>query len=137
MPILQDSCIKAAYTGGVDFTQYFKDKNWMFNLNTAFSNVTGTKEAIELTQKSSARYYQRPDNDYTKLDTTRTSLSGSGGRMQMMKLNGHWNFIGAVIWKTPGFETNDLGYIREADQILTCILGRVQPVGTKRHLQKV
>jgi hypothetical protein len=112
---------KGAYSGGIDFTQYFKDKNWMFNLNTAFSSVNGTKEAIELTQRSSARYYQRPDNDYTKLDTTRTSLFGSGGRMQIMKLNGHWNFIGAVIWKTPGFETNDLGYIREADQILTIL----------------
>jgi hypothetical protein len=112
---------KAAYTGGIDFTQYFKDKNWMFNLNTAFSNVKGTKEAIELTQKSSARYFQRPDNDYTKFDPGRTSLSGSGGRMQVMKMNGHWNFIGAVLWKTPGFETNDLGYIREADQLLTIL----------------
>lgn len=41
--------------------------------------------------------------------------------MQIMKMNGHWNFLGCVIWKTPGFETNDLGYIREADQILTVL----------------
>ena len=112
---------KAAYTGGIDFTQYFKDKNWMFNINTAFSEVRGTKEAIEITQRSSARYFQRPDNDYAKLDTNRTSLFGSGGRMMIQKMNGHWNFIGAAIWKTPGFETNDLGYIREADQILTIL----------------
>ena len=51
---------KAAYTGGVDFTQYFKDKNWMFNLNTAFSHVEGSKKAIENTQESSAHYFQRP-----------------------------------------------------------------------------
>jgi hypothetical protein len=112
---------KAAYTGGIDFTQYFKDKNWMFNLNTAFSNVRGTKEAILNTQESSARYFQRPDNDYTKLDSNRTTLTGSGGRMQIQKLNGHWNFLGCTIWKTPGFETNDLGFIREADQILTVL----------------
>jgi len=104
-----------------DFTQYFKDKNWMFNLNAAFSVVEGSKKALENTQRSSARYFQRPDNNYTVLDTNRTSLAGSGGRMQIMKLNGHWNFIGATIWKTPGFETNDLGYIREADQILSVI----------------
>lgn len=114
---------KAAYTGGVDFTQYFKDKNWMFNLNTAFSLVEGSRKALVNTQMSSARYFQRPDNDYTKLDTTRTSLAGSGGRMQIAKMNGHWNFISATIWKTPGFETNDLGYIREADQILSVIWG--------------
>ena len=112
---------KGAYSGGIDFTQYFKEKSWMFNINTAFSNVQGSEEAITRTQMSSARYYQRPDNDYTTFDTTRTSLSGSGGRMQLMKLNGHWNFIGATIWKTPGFETNDLGYIRQADQILTVL----------------
>jgi hypothetical protein len=112
---------KGAYTGGIDFTQYFNKKSWMFNLNTAFSEVNGTKEAIENTQKSSARYYQRPDNNYVRFDPNRTSLFGSGGRMQVMKLNGHWNFLGAIIWKTPGFETNDLGYIREADQILSVL----------------
>ena len=41
--------------------------------------------------------------------------------MQIMKTNGHWNFMSATIWKTPGFETNDLGYIREADQILSVL----------------
>ena len=118
---LSDFMHKAAYTGGADFTQYFKEKNWMFNLNAAFSVVEGTKKALENTQRSSAHYFQRPDNDYTVLDTSRTSLAGSGGRMQIMKLNGHWNFLSATIWKTPGFETNDLGYIREADQILSVL----------------
>ncbi len=112
---------KAAYSGGVDFTQYFKEKSWMINMNTAFSLVEGTKEALLNTQRSSARYFQRPDNDYTVLDTSRTSLAGSGGRLQIMKLNGHWNFMSATIWKTPGFETNDLGYIREADQVLSVL----------------
>ena len=112
---------KSAYTGGIDFTQYFKDKNWMLNINTAFSNVTGTKEAIDLTQRSSARYFQRPDNDYVNYDPSRTSLFGSGGRMQLLKQNGHLNFIACVLWKTPGFETNDLGYIREADQVLSLL----------------
>jgi hypothetical protein len=112
---------KAAYTGGIDFTQYFKNKNWMFNLNTAFSLVEGTKKAITNTQESSAHYFQRPDKNYAILDTSRTSLSGAGGRMQIMKQNGHWNFLGAALWKTPGFETNDLGYMRTTDQILYVI----------------
>ncbi len=120
-PVQSDYLHKAAYTGGVDFTQYFKDKDWMFNLNTAFSLVQGSKKAIENTQESSARYFQRPDNTYARFDTNRTSLGGSGGRMQIMKLNGHWNFMSATLWKTPGFETNDLGYIREADQIISVL----------------
>jgi len=112
---------KNAFTGGIDFTQYFKKKSWMLNINTALSNVSGTKEAIDLTQRSSARYFQRPDNNYVNYDTSRTSLLGSGGRMQVMKLSGHWNFMLATIWKSPGFEINDIGYMREADQIATVL----------------
>ena len=118
---VSDALHKAAYTGGVDFTQYFKNKNWMFNMNTAFSLVEGSEKAITSTQKSSAHYFQRPDRNYARLDTSRTSLSGAGGRMEIEKLNGHWNFIGAVLWKTPGFETNDLGYMRVTDQILSVL----------------
>ncbi|MGA2407156.1 MAG: DUF5916 domain-containing protein [Bacteroidales bacterium] len=112
---------KAAFTGGIDFTQYFKKKNWMFNLNTAFSLVEGSKKAITNTQESSAHYFQRPDKNYALLDTNKTSLSGSGGRMEIEKLNGHWNFLGAVLWKTPGFEINDLGYMRTTDQVLSVL----------------
>ena len=68
----------------------------MFNINAAFSAVEGSKQAIEKTQTSSVHYFQRPDNDYKALDTSRTSLYGSGGRMQIMKLNGHWNFIAST-----------------------------------------
>jgi hypothetical protein len=118
---VHDVLHKAAYTGGVDFTQYFKNKSWMFNLNTAFSLVEGSKKAITNTQESSAHYFQRPDKNYALLDTNRTSLEGAGGRMQIMKLNGHWNFLGAVLWKTPGFETNDLGYMRVTDQVLSVL----------------
>ena len=118
---LRDIMHKDAYTGGIDLTQYTKNKNWMFNLNTAFSLVEGSVKAIEKTQRSSARYFQRQDNNYSKFDTTRTSLAGSGGRFEISKLNGHWNFISATIWKTPGFETNDIGFIREADQVLSVL----------------
>ena len=112
---------KAAYSGGIDFTQFFKEKSWSFNINAAFSQVNGTKDAISLTQLSSARYYQRPDNDYTEYDPERTSLFGSGGRMQVMKLDGHLNILACVKWKTPGFEINDLGYQQQADQMLSVL----------------
>jgi hypothetical protein len=120
-PNLAEFMHKSAFTGGLDFAQYFKEKSWMFNVNAAVSNVNGTKEAISLTQQSSARYYQRPDKDYAVYDPDKTSLNGSGGRMQVQKLNGHWNLMGALLWKTPGFETNDMGYLREADQLLPLI----------------
>ncbi len=110
---------KSAYSGGIDFTQYFKDKNWMFNISSAFSQVNGSKEALQLTQRSSARYFQRPDNNHTEYDPERTSLAGSGGKLLLQKLNGHLFLMGCVLWRSPGFEINDLGYIQEADEVLS------------------
>jgi hypothetical protein len=111
-----------AYSGGIDFTKFFKDKTWMFNVNTAVSHVAGSEEAILRTQRSPARYFQRPDADHVKLDSARTSLTGSGGRVQILKTgSGHWSMLGSVIWKSPQFEINDLGFMREADNILQVV----------------
>ena len=90
----------------------------MINLNTAFSYIEGTELAMVKAQQSSARYFQRPGNSIS-LDSSRTSLSGNGGRLQFMKSgNGHWSYGGAFFWKTPGLELNDMGYLREADHML-------------------
>jgi hypothetical protein len=108
----------AAMTGGLDFTQYFKNKNYFFNVNTALSRISGTELAMVRAQRSSARYFQRPGS-YISVDSTRTSLSGNGGRMQFQKSGkGHWSYLAAFLWKTPGLELNDIGYLREADQLL-------------------
>jgi hypothetical protein len=107
----------SAFAGGLDFTQYFKEKTYMFNINAAFSLIEGTKLAMVREQRSSARYFQRPGN-YISLDSSRTSLSGNGGRVQFLKAGkGHWRYETAFLWKTPGFEINDLGYQRAADEL--------------------
>jgi hypothetical protein len=110
-----------ALTGGLDFTQYFKKKTYMFNVNTAFSQISGTELAMVRAQRSSARYFQRPGS-HIALDSTRTSLSGNGGRVQFQKQGeGHLNYLAALLWKTPGLELNDMGYLREADQLLSVL----------------
>jgi hypothetical protein len=107
----------AAFAGGFDFTQYFKKKTYMFNVNAAFSEISGTRLAMIRAQSSSARYFQRPGS-HISLDSSRTSLSGNGGRIQFQKVGGgHFRYLAAVLWKTPGLELNDMGYQREADQI--------------------
>ena len=123
---VRDELHQSAYTAGADFTQYFDNKNWVVNFNAAFSRVQGSKKAIENTQRSPVRYFQRPDNSFSVLDTNRTSLSGTGGRLQIVKQNGNWNFMGVSIWKSPGFETNDVGYLREANNVLSVLWGQYQ-----------
>ena len=112
---------KNATTAGLDFTQYFKERNYMFSTSLYMSNVQGSEEAITRTQMSSARYYQRPDADYIELDEDRTSLSGFGGKIEAGKIGGKWNFLLMSNWKSPGVEINDMGYQREADQMLNVL----------------
>jgi hypothetical protein len=107
---------RLANSAGVDFTQYFAKKTWMVTGTAAVSNIQGPKEAISATQLSSVHYYQRPDAGYISYDPERTSLSGHAGNLQLGKVGGNWNFVYFTIWKSPGFETNDLGYTRKADE---------------------
>lgn len=116
---LENSLHKSAYSGGIDFTQFLRDKTWMFNLNASMSHVAGSELAIVRTQRSSARYFQRPDAGHFEIDSSRTSLTGTGGRMQIIKSgNSHWSFLAAMVWKSPEFEINDIGYMREADNLI-------------------
>ncbi|MDA3779248.1 MAG: DUF5916 domain-containing protein [Bacteroidales bacterium] len=110
---------KEAYTGGIDFQHQWKDKTYFFNFKGIFSYVKGDPEAILNTQTSSARYYQRPDASYLSVDSSRTSLSGTGGSIQIGKSgNGHFKYAAFLNWKSPGLELNDMGYLRNADNIM-------------------
>jgi hypothetical protein len=109
-----------ANTAGIDFTHYLgNDRNWMLTGTTAASNISGSTSAIEDLQYSSVHYYQRPDADYIEVDPTRTSLNGYGGNIQVGKVGGHWNFLAFGYWKSPGFDLNDIGYLQNADALMT------------------
>jgi hypothetical protein len=109
---------KDATSGGIDFTQYFKDRNYKLSASLYMSNVRGTEEAIARTQRSSAHYFQRPDADHLSYDDTRTSLTGHGGKLEFGKLGGKWNFLFMNTWTSPELEINDMGFFRSADRIL-------------------
>lgn len=108
---------RSAYTGGLDFVHKWDNKNWEFNTSLYFSNINGTPGAITRTQRSWSHLYQRPDASHLALDSTRTSLTGHGGKIVIGKPGGNLKFINAVAWKSPGLELNDVGYMRQADNI--------------------
>jgi hypothetical protein len=113
---------RAAYTGGLDFFHTWKEKTYYVMLNTVFSHVRGSKEALLETQQSSRRYYQRPDADYVEVDPDRTSLSGHGGTFAVGKDGkGHFRYSGGVTWRSPGLELNDMGYLYRADRTMQWI----------------
>ncbi len=109
---------KSAYTGGLDFTNFWKDKSYFFNVSGVVSKVNGTKESIRDLQESSRRYFQRPDATHLEVDTSLTSLTGHGGTVAGGKIGGgHWRYVGWLTWRSPGLELNDMGYLRQADMV--------------------
>ncbi len=117
----------SAYTGGLDFTQFFKDRTYMISAKTFISQVNGSTEALTRTQSSSTHYFQRPDASHLELDSTRTSLMGHGGSVMVGKIgNSPLNFGMFFNWKSPGIELNDVGFIRNTDQLLPIMWGSYQ-----------
>lgn len=113
---------RSAYSGGFDFLHSWKEKTYSLGVKTYFSLVSGEEEALLRTQTSSARYFQRPDATHVSVDSTRRSLSGHGGIIEFMKSGqGHFNFGSFLNWKSPGLELNDLGYLRNSDEIMQVI----------------
>ena len=70
---------RQAYTGGVDFLHYFHNRDYRIEANVLASHLRGSTDAIYDAQTSSARYYQRPDNDHESVDPNRTTLTGNSG----------------------------------------------------------
>jgi len=107
-----------AFTGGVDLLHHWKDKKFFVNAKLSGSYIKGSSESIKELQESPAHYFQRPGADYLDYDITRTSLSGFGGKVEVGKgSGGHWKYSTALSWLTPGFDLNDIGYMRTADEI--------------------
>jgi len=107
-----------AFTGGFDILHHWNDKKFFINAKLVGSYINGSKEAMTMLQESSARYYQRPGADYLDYDLNRTSLSGTGGKVEIGKgAGGNWKYSTAISFLTPGLELNDLGYMRTADEI--------------------
>ena len=109
---------KAAYTGGIDFRHTWRNRNFYVEGNTIMSYVTGSEEAIEKTQRSITRLFQRVDADYVNVDANRTSLTGTGGRIEAGKQGGgNWRYNVGFVWRSPELELNDVGFLRQTDQI--------------------
>jgi hypothetical protein len=120
--VIADRLRRRAETGGIDFnhTWHQREYGWIGSILT--SDVGGTPAAIDLTEQSSAHYFQRPDRRVTsdgifntKYDPNATSLQGYGFYTRLAKNTGNWFWEAAQNWRSPGFETNDLSFLDRAD----------------------
>ncbi len=106
----------SAYVGSLDFRHRFLKNNYEISGTIDKSTVRGSQAVIAALQNNGVHEYQRPDANLP-LDSTRTSLGGDAEEAHLGKIGG-----GFLLWestysrRSPGFEVNDLGYLRRADQ---------------------
>ncbi|HTG51025.1 MAG TPA: DUF5916 domain-containing protein, partial [Gemmatimonadales bacterium] len=107
---------RSAYSTGLDARRRFAGKRYEVSGSFDWSRVAGEAEAITRTQRTNVHLYQRPDGPL-ELDSTRTSLAGTNLELRIAKVGGR-----RLVWetayqrRTPGFEINDIGFLRQADQ---------------------
>jgi hypothetical protein len=105
-----------AYTGGLDW-DWRLGKRYAIQGYVTGSTIRGDAEAIAELQQNNVHSFQRPDSDGLEFDPTRTSLNGYGAMLAVSKIGGERvRFNSNVSMKSPGFDINDLGFMRRADQ---------------------
>ena len=124
-PALAD-LTRRAVTGGVDAKLFWGGQTYSLTGQLAASRLVGDSAAILRVQRSSARYFQRPDRRAgsggpfaDRFDPGATSLAGYGAHLRLAKDAGDWLWEGAAGARSPGFDTNDLGFLPRADYVWT------------------
>jgi len=133
-----------ANVGGLDFSHTWSNRDYSILASAAVSDVAGSDSSIALTQRSSARYFQRPDRGETtdglfstRYDPSRTNLRGYGFYARIGKDNGDWLWETAQNWRSPGFEVNDIAFLSRADykwMLANVARQWTEPIGPFRYL---
>jgi hypothetical protein len=113
---------RAARTTGADVDAYWAQHQYHLYAAVSASDVTGDSMAIRRLEQSPARYLQRPDRipssggRFTETyDPGATSLTGYGAIARLAKDGGSWVGDLNAASVSPGYETNDLGFLQKAD----------------------
>ncbi len=107
---------KSAYVGALDFRHRFLKNNYEITGSLDQSRVQGTRQVILDLQTDGVHNYQRPDAALP-LDSNATQMTGDAEEFRFGKTGGqHLLFETAYQRRSEGFEINDLGFLRRADQ---------------------
>jgi hypothetical protein len=122
--VLQQRLNSHAEAIGADLVAQWSKKTYSLFATAELSNIAGDSTAILRAQRSSARYYQRPDRRFSRsrflsgfYDSTATSLRGLATYLRLAKDGGNLNWEAQVNSRTPGFEVNDISFLSRADYI--------------------
>ncbi|HST07249.1 MAG TPA: DUF5916 domain-containing protein [Gemmatimonadaceae bacterium] len=107
----------SAYAAALDFRHRFFSNNYEIGGSFDQSRVQGSPATIFSLQQNGVHNYQRPDTDLP-LDPNRTVLGGNAEEFRLGKIGGqNLMFETSYQRRSPGFEINDIGFLRRADQV--------------------
>ncbi len=117
-PRLRDEMNNQSYALGMDGWTFFDDdREWVITGWTGLTYVKGNTNRITDLQQSSRHYFQKPGVGHVAVDTLATALAGWAGRFWINKQKGNVIFNTALGVISPGFDTNDLGFLWRTDVI--------------------
>ena len=107
---------------GFDAEYWWGDRTYHLLFRGAMTNIAGSEDAVLAAQRSSARYFQRPDREHgsngfftDRLDPTLTAMRGFGLYARVAKDAGDWRWEGSANVRSPGFENNDIAFTTRVD----------------------
>jgi len=112
---LADLLARSAYSALVEGRLRWAGGGYDVNSWLGYTNVGGDSLAILRQQRSSRRYFQRPDADHVEVDPTLRTLGGFTFGLGHSKLAGKWLWDIDFLFQTPGFEPNDMGQYGAVD----------------------
>ncbi len=107
---------RRSYSGGVDWVLRWQGGGYELGGFAGFSHVEGDPKRILELQTASQRYYQRPDQDFVHVDSTRRALNGYTAGFYFQRNAGeHWLYSLSGSTESPGLELNDIGRLQAGD----------------------
>jgi hypothetical protein len=123
-PALRTQLNSHSEAAGIETNLWWGRRTYRFMGYLDYTQVAGDSQAILRVQRSSARYFQRPDRDrhgnglFTNgFDPSLTAMRGYAMYSRVAKEAGDWLWELSSMVKSPGFEANDVAFTSQVDRI--------------------
>ncbi len=126
---LRDSTLRTqlnthSEAAGLETQLWWGRRTYRWMSNVAVTQIAGDPSDILRKERSSARYWQRPDRKNgsnglfsNALDSSLTTMRGYEFYSRLSKDAGDWEWEVASYIKSPGFEANDVAFNSQVDRI--------------------
>ncbi len=121
-PALADRLSRHSEALGFSTESWFGKREYRLMAQVSMTQVTADSTAMLGLQRSSARYFQRPDREpggnglFTdRLDSSLTVMRGWAAYARFAKESGDWLWEASTNIRSPGFENNDIAFLTQAD----------------------